>query len=148
MDRTLKNLIPAGIQTMRATIYNKLEDFMENEVIQLEYQMWETALHKDVIGFKKLVLPDAVMICGGYRCLGNEYAEFIADFNISGYSISNMEVIHISDSEVTLHYVLRTQAEDIEAQDLTGLFHVVSIWRKKSNTWHLIFNMDSRIAES
>lgn len=121
---------------------------MENEVIRLEYKMWETALYKDVVGFKELVLPDAVMICGGYRCLGNEYAEFIADFNISGYSISDMEVIHVSDNEVTLHYVLRTQAEDMEAQDLAGLFHVVSIWRKNSDAWHLTFNMDSRIAES
>lgn len=121
---------------------------MENEVVQLEYKMWEAALHKDVVGFKELVLPDAVMICGGYRCLGDEYANFIADFNISGYSISNMEIIHLSDSEVTLHYVLRTQAEDSEAQDLTGLFHVVSIWKKKTDTWNLIFNMDSRIVES
>lgn len=121
---------------------------MENEVVQLEYKMWEAALHKDVVGFKELVLPDAVMICGGYRCLGDEYANFIADFNISGYSISNMEIIHLSDSEVTLHYVIRTQAEDSEAQDLAGLFHVVSIWKKKTDTWNLIFNMDSRIVES
>ncbi len=121
---------------------------MENEVVQLEYKMWEAALHKDIAGFKELVLPDAVMICGGYRCLGSEYADFISDFNISGYSISNMEIIHSSGSEVTLHYVLRTQAEDSEAQDLTGLFHVVSIWKRKTDTWNLIFNMDSRIVES
>lgn len=120
---------------------------MENDVIQLEYKMWEAALHKDVVAFKELVLPDAVMICGGYRCLGNEYAEFIADFNISGYSISNMEVIHVSDSEATLHYVLRTQAEDSEALDLAGLFHVVSIWERKADAWNLIFNMDSRIVQ-
>lgn len=121
---------------------------MENEVVHLEYKMWEAALHKDVVGFKELVLPDAVMICGGYRCLGNEYADLIADFNISGYSISNMEVILSSGSEVTLHYILRTQAEDSEAQDLAGLFHVVSIWKKSTDTWNLIFNMDSRIVES
>lgn len=121
---------------------------MEHEVIKLEHEMWKAALHKDVVGFKGLVLPDAVMICGGYRCLGNECADFIADFNISGYSISDMEVIHLSNSEVTLHYVLRTQAEDSEAQDLTGLFHVVSIWKKKNDAWNLIFSMDSRIVES
>lgn len=121
---------------------------MENEVIQLEHEMWEAALHQDVAGFKKLVLPEAVMICGGYRCLGNEYADFIADFSISGYAISNMEVIHLSDSEVTLHYVLRTQTEDGKALDLAGLFHVVSIWQKKTDSWNLIFNMDSRIVES
>lgn len=118
------------------------------QIIQQEHEMWEAALHKNVADFKKLVLPDAVMICGGLRCLGNEYADFIADFNISGYTISHMEVIHSSDSEVTLHYVIRTQAEDSEAQDLTGLFHVVSMWERKSDAWNLIFNMDSRIVES
>lgn len=59
-----------------------------------------------------------------------------------------MEVILSSGSEVTLHYILRTQAEDSEAQDLAGLFHVVSIWKKSTDTWNLIFNMDSRILES
>lgn len=121
---------------------------MENKVIQLEHEMWEAALHRDTDGFKKLVLPDAVMICGGYRCLGSEYADFLADFNISGYSIKNMEVISTSDNEVTLHYMIRTHAEDVNAQDLVGLFHVVSIWKRKSNTWKLMFNMDSRIVES
>lgn len=115
------------------------------EVIQMEYDMWEAALHRDTDGFKKLVSPDAVMVCGGYRCLGREYAGFIAEFNISGYAISNIEVICSNDSEVTLHYVIRTQSEDPNAQDLTGAFHVVSIWRRKDQKWSLIFNMDSRI---
>lgn len=121
---------------------------MEDKVVQLEYKMWDAVLHKDVDGFKKLVLSDAVMICGGYRCLGSEYAGFIANFNISGYSIDNMEVISRSDSEITLHYVIRTQVEDANAQDLAGVFHVVSIWTRASNTWNLMFNMDSRIVES
>lgn len=120
---------------------------MEQRVMELEREMWEAALHQDTEGFKKLVLPDAVMVCGGYRCLGAEYAGFVADFNISGYDISQMEVIHAGDSEVTLHYLLRTRADDPNAQDLVGLFHVVSIWVKKQDGWHLLFNMDSRIAE-
>lgn len=121
---------------------------MDNKVIQMEHKMWETVLRKDTDGFKELVLPDAVMICGGYRCLGNEYSDFITDFNISGYSISNMEVISSSDNEVTMHYVIRTQTEDANAQDLAGIFHVVSIWKRKNDAWNLIFNMDSKIVES
>lgn len=121
---------------------------MENEAVQLEYKMWEAVLHRDAAGFKALVLPDAVMICGGYRCLGSAYADLIADFHISGYNISCMEAIHLSDCAVTLHYVIRTQAEDSAAQDLAGLFHVVSIWKREADAWRLILNMDSRIVES
>lgn len=118
---------------------------MENNLIQLEYNMWEAALHRNMEEFKKLVSPNAVMVCGGYRCLGSEYAGFIPYFEISGYSISDMEVISSSDNEVTLHYVIETQAENAGAQDLTGNFHVVSIWKRTAETWNLIFNMDSRI---
>ena len=118
---------------------------MEDKVIQLEHEMWEAALHRDASAFKRLVSPDAVMVCGGYRCLGNEYAGFLADFDISGYSISNMEVIHASDTEVMLHYVIRTQTEGPNSQDLAGLFHIASLWTKKNGVWNLIFNMDSRI---
>lgn len=66
--------------------------FVENDIIQLEYAMWEAVVHGDIEGFKKLVRADA--------------------------------------------------------QDLAGLFHVVSIWKKKEETWNLLFNMDARIFEA
>lgn len=97
------------------------------------------------IRFKNLVLPSAVMICGGYRCLGSEYSDFIADFNISGYAFNNMGVICTSDNEVTLHYIIQTQSKDANAQDLVGTFHVVSIRKRINDAWHLIFYMDPKI---
>ena len=118
---------------------------MEKQIIQLEYDMWEAALHKSADEFRKLVKPEAVMICGGYRCTGSEYADIIADFNISGYSISNMEVVSSGNDDVALHYVLKVEVEDSGAKDLEGQFHVVSIWKKFEDQWWLIFNMDSRI---
>lgn len=118
---------------------------MEEKIIQLEHDMWEAALHRDVVSFRNLVMPNAVMICGGYRCLGSEYAELIAEFNISGYSISNMEVVSSGENEVALHYVLKVDAESSRDKDLEGLFHVASIWKRSGEGWKLIFNMDSRI---
>ena len=120
---------------------------MDHNVIQMEHAMWEAVLHRDADAFKKLVSADAVMVCGGCRCLGREYADLLADFRIDGYSITHMEVIDASDRQVTLHYVIRTRSEDAGAQDLAGLFHVVSLWKRKNETWKLIFNMDSRIME-
>ncbi|MFZ2538616.1 MAG: DUF4440 domain-containing protein [Oscillospiraceae bacterium] len=118
---------------------------MEDEIIQFEYDMWNAAFHKDVETFKKLVSSNAVMICGGDRCIGSEYAEFIRFFDISGYNISNMEVVSKSDNEVLLHYVIRVEVDKKEAEDLSGNFHVASLWKKCDESWILVFNMDSRI---
>lgn len=118
---------------------------MEEKIIQLEQDMWEAALHRDVGAFEKLVAPDAVMVCGGYRCLGREYARFIAEFYISGYSLSQIEVVDSSRDQVILHYILKVAAQDSRAQDLAGVFHVVSVWKRTAEAWQLIFNMDSRI---
>ncbi len=133
---------------MKSALINEgsIMEKVTTQVIQLEHDMWEAALHKDAEAFSKLVLPEAVMVCGGYRCSGSEYAGFIRDFDISGYSICDMEVISASEKEVTLHYVLRVEADNADAKDLEGLFHVVSIWKRCGDTWNLVFNMDSRIA--
>ena len=40
------------------------------EIKQQELRMWEAAKRRDSIKFLELVSPDAVMICGGFRCTG------------------------------------------------------------------------------
>ncbi len=117
----------------------------EELIVKKEYAMWEAAFNRDVAAFKELVTEDAIMICGGYRCLGSEYAEYIRDFYITGYDIKNEEVIYSSDEAVQIHYVVNVKTETPEESDLGGLFHVVSLWKRKDNEWKLYFNMDSRI---
>ena len=113
-------------------------------IFKLEYQMWEVAKNKDVAGFKTLVADDAVMVCGGYRCLGVEYAEYIKEFDLSDYEINYEEVIYLSDEAVQIHYVIDIKTES-DLSDLGGIFQVVSLWKKVNNQWKLCFNMDSRI---
>lgn len=114
-------------------------------IFEKEYDMWKAASKGDVVAFKELVAADAIMICGGYRCLGAEYAEYIKDFYISGYEIKNEEVIFSIEDTVQIHYVIDIKTELPEAADLGGVFHVVSLWKKENNLWKLCFNMDSRI---
>lgn len=121
---------------------------MEEQIVQLEQSMWNAVLHQDIHAFQKLVSPDAVMICGGYRCLGAEYASLLPEFRISSYNILKYEVIHSGPAEVLLHCVVRVNAADETAKDLEGLFHVASLWKRCGEEWHLTFNMDSRIIES
>ena len=116
---------------------------MEHPAIACEYAMWKAASHKDREAFMQLVPPDAVMVCGGYRCLGKEYAEWIRTFSIDGYAIRNMEIVDKSGDAAALHYVLSVQAE--KAKDLEGTFHVVSLWKKEDGGWKLRFNMDAKI---
>jgi hypothetical protein len=121
--------------------YNSREEL----IFEKEKTMWKAASTRDVMAFKELVADDAIMICGGYRCLGAEYAEYIKDFYISGYEIVNEEVIFSSDEAIEIHYVIDVKTELPEADDLGGIFHVVSLWRKDNDLWKLYFNMDSRI---
>lgn len=117
----------------------------EELIFEKEHNMWKAASKRDVVVFKELVAVDAIMICGGYRCLGAEYAEYIKDFYISGYDIKNEEVIFSSEEVVQIHYVIDVKTNLMEASDLGGLFHVVSLWKKVNDLWKLSFNMDSRI---
>lgn len=117
----------------------------EELIFQKEHDMWNAASKRDSEAFKELVAGDAIMICGGYRCLGAEYAEYIKDFYISEYRIKNEEVIFSSEEAIQIHYVIDVKTEWSEATDLGGVFHVVSLWKKENNSWKLHFNMDSRI---
>ncbi len=117
----------------------------EELIFEKEYEIWKAAKNRDCAAFKELVAEDAIMICGGYRCLGAEYAEFIKGFYINEYEISNEEVIFSSEDAVQIHYVIEVTTELPESADLGGVFHVISLWKKENYVWKLYFNMDSRI---
>jgi len=46
-------------------------------VYELEVQMWEAAKNRDAEAFLEVVDESAVMVCGGFRCTGADYAEII-----------------------------------------------------------------------
>jgi hypothetical protein len=97
----------------------------EELIFKKEYDMWKAASKRDVVAFKELVADDAIMVCGGYRCLGVEYAEYIKDFYINGYEIKNEEVIFSSGEAVQIHYVIDVKSDLPETADLGGVFHVL-----------------------
>ncbi|MGN1101733.1 MAG: nuclear transport factor 2 family protein [Huintestinicola sp.] len=118
-----------------------------NWFYELETQMWKAALSRNRDDFLTLVSPGAVMICGGYRCSGAEYAELIKDFGISGFEITDFEVTAENEGLASVHYIVKTCADCPENADLAGVFHVASVWKKADVKWQLVFNMDSRIWE-
>ena len=102
-----------------------------------EAAMWEAARRCDSSAFLEVVSESAVMVCGGSKCTGADYARIISEFDCKSYKISDF---------VQVHYIIETVAEKPENQDLAGRFHITSTW-KKGDKWKLIFNMDSRIYE-
>ena len=117
-------------------------------IFEKEMEMWVATCNRDVTAYRTLVAEDAVMICGGYRCLGSEYAGYIKDFDISSYEVKAREVIFEVENMVQIHYVIDVKTFAPEASDLSGLFHVVSLWKKINDDWKLFFNIDSRIIEN
>ena len=116
-----------------------------NEIYELERKMWNAAVSGDKSAFLDIVSQTAVMVCGGYRCTGAEYAGFIGDFGVAAYEISDFEMTAESDDMTAVHYIVKTQADRPESVDMAGKFHVASVWKKTDGIWRLVFNMDSRI---
>ena len=107
--------------------------------------MWEAAKKRDANAFLQVVDKDAVMVCGGFRCSGAEYAGVITEFDLAEYEISSFEIVAQTDNMCQIHYVISTTVADKRNIDLEGKFHITSTWKKMSDTWKLVFNMDSRI---
>ncbi len=116
-----------------------------NEIYELERKMWDAAVSGDKPAFLDVVSETAVMVCGGYRCTGAEYAGFIGDFGVAAYEISGFEMTAESDDMIAVHYIVNTQADSPENGNMAGNFHVASVWKKTGGKWQLVFNMDSRI---
>ena len=137
---------------------------------KLEKAMWEAAKNRSRADFLNLVDENAVMICGGYRCSGKEYANIIEDFDLADYEISDFEIVaETEDTEevlkkagtteneqrkpmnievgkfVQVHYSIETKVSDQKNSDLAGKFNVTSTWKNSGGKWKLVFNMDSRI---
>ena len=93
------------------------------ETIQaLEIQMWEAARNRDKEAFLNIVSEDAVMICGGYRCTGAEYAQIIEEFDCKDYMISDFEVVAEDNDLIQVHYMITTTVNDEANKDLAGTF--------------------------
>lgn len=112
---------------------------------ELEIKMWTAAKNRDSKAFLEVVDKNAIMVCGGFRCSGADYAKIINDFDIEQYKISNYEIIEESESLCQIHYVIDLTVADRKNADLEGEFHITSTWKKFADDWKLIFNMDSRI---
>ena len=112
---------------------------------ELEIMMWEAAKKQDGNAFLEVVDKDAIMVCGGYRCTGSEYAQVIKEFDLAEYEISGFEKVIETEDICQIHYVISTTVSDKRNADLEGKFHITSSWKKMQDTWKLIFNMDSRI---
>lgn len=113
---------------------------------ELEIEMWNAAKSRNAQAFLELVDENAVMVCGGFRCSGADYAEIVkAEFDVAQYEISNYEVIEETESLCQIHYVIELTVADRKNADLEGTFHITSTWKKIADKWKLIFNMDSQI---
>ncbi len=114
-------------------------------ILDLEVAMWEAAKKRDSQAFLELVDTNAVMVCGGFRCSGSDYAQIITEFDVAQYQISNYEIIEETDCLCQVHYIIKTTVANPQNSDLAGKFHITSTWKNTAGMWKLIFNMDSRI---
>ncbi len=113
---------------------------------EYEIKVWDALKRKDSAQFLDLVEKNALMVCGGDQCCGNQYADFVKEFDCKSYEITDFANIFQTDEIIQVHYIVKTEVEFEENKDLEGIFHVTSTWKKCEDGWKMIFNMDSRIA--
>lgn len=119
-----------------------------NIIFEQENRMWDAVINGRRGDFSALVPDNAIMVCGGLRCSGAEYAGFIGELcGITSYEIDGFEVVAEAQDMVQVHYIVKTASDDPACADLAGVFHVTSTWVRRGDKWQLAFNMDSRIFE-
>ena len=119
----------------------------KEDIMVLETKMWEAAKNRNAVEFLNVVSEDAVMVCGGYRCTGKEYAEIISFFDCKSYNIINFETICEDTSSVQVHYVIKLEVNDDKNSDLAGTFHITTTWKNQDGRWKVVFNMDQRVRD-
>ena len=77
-----------------------------NTVYKLEKSMWDAAKNRNREEFLQIVSEDAVMVCGGFRCSGKEYADIISVFDCKSYSMEHFEIVNQDEKSVQVHYVI------------------------------------------
>lgn len=140
----LKNYEAALYSWLYSRVWIKeMREHPEGPFRELEERMWEAAQNRDAKAFLELVNEDAVMVYGGSRCTGAEYAEIIKDFDCKSYEIDRFEIVCNAAEYVQTHYIVIPEAEEDRNQDLAGSFHVTTGWRKKDGIWKVAFHMHS-----
>ena len=118
-----------------------------NRAYDLEVSMWEAARNRSSSNFLKVVSEEAVMVCGGLRCTGKEYAEIVAMFDCKAYAIEHLEIVNQDENSIQVHYVIHLEVNSEENSDLAGTFHITTTWKNMDGVWKVVFNMDQRVFE-
>lgn len=117
----------------------------KENILDCEIKMWDAAKNRDSKSFLSLVSENAVMVCGGYRCTGKEYAEIVSEFDCKTYTIENFEIVNEDENSVQVHYVIHLEVNDERNADLAGTFHITTSWKNIGGKMMVVFNMDQRV---
>ncbi len=110
------------------------------DIYGLELNMWNAARKRSSSDFLKVVSEDAVMVCGGYRCTGKEYADIVSAFDCKSYSIEHFEIVNQDENSIQVHYVIHLEVNAEENHDLAGTFHITTTWKSMDGIWKVVFN--------
>ena len=58
---------------------------LKEKIRKLEMELWKRAQNRDSKAYLEIVSENAVMVCGGFRCTGAEYARMIEEFDCKEY---------------------------------------------------------------
>lgn len=121
----------------------------EELIRKQELELWEAIRQQDSVAYAKYIDLDAVMICGSYRCTGEEYILAMPRTGLKRYTIEQYETVASTPILIQNYYTAVTKTLKLveEAGGSTvekaviEVFHVSSTWKRLRETWKLIFHI-------
>lgn len=109
--------------------------------LSLENEFWEAARDKCAEKLLELISDNAVVISGGLRYSGRDYADHIRSAGVSDFSVHGFETVVLTDELRQNHYIVSIAASS-ENNAISGSFHITSTWKYFGGSWKLVFGMD------
>lgn len=120
---------------------NKADATIYETILEQEQKLWQCYALGDSAAFGRLVDPQALMIVGGERGSGADYAQAIAMVRLQGYELRDVVVLDLGPGAAAIHYSV-TIKDYPGPYDLSGTYRVTSIWQRREGGWVLVLNQD------
>lgn len=121
----------------------QIAEDVQNTLIAQEKQMMAAFARGNSQAFAALALPEALMVTGGMRSSGAQYARETAQVRLKDFRMTDFTVLPLSADAVLLHYTLEV-VDYPGPYDLSGVYLVSSVWVRREEGWRLIFNQDAQ----
>lgn len=130
---------------LQTTTLNTLQnDSLRETILSEEKKVVEAIKQKDTATLKELLAHEVYSVTpDGGRLSGAEKAKSLESFELAAYSISDAQLVEVTDDVAILTYKFTmTVGPDVRDSPTTTLF-ATSTWAKRDGRWMAVFYQET-----